>query len=79
MMTTAPTTMNCQKACTLSMTSPVVSTDPITDIRRVAQVLLDYSLPAVPVVSESGELLGIISRGDILRTVVADPPLSLWA
>lgn len=61
------------------MTSPVVSTDPITDIRRVAQVLLDYSLPAVPVVSESGELLGIISRGDILRTVVADPPLSLWA
>jgi len=61
------------------MTSPVVSADPITDIRRVARVLLDYRLSGLPVVSEQAELVGIITRGDILRALVNDPPLSLWA
>jgi len=61
------------------MTSPVVSTDPITDIRRVARVLLDYQLSGLPVVSEQAELVGILTRSDILRALVNDPPLSLWA
>ncbi|OYY95575.1 MAG: CBS domain-containing protein [Hydrogenophilales bacterium 28-61-23] len=61
------------------MTTPVVSADPITDIRRVARVLLDYHLPGLPVVSEQTELVGIITRSDILRALVNDPPLSLWA
>ena len=61
------------------MTSPVVSTDPITDIRRVARVLLDYKLSGLPVVSEQAELVGILTRSDILRALVNDPPLSLWA
>ena len=61
------------------MTTPVLSADPISDIRRVARVLLDYRLPALPVMSEQGELVGIISRSDILRGLVTEPPLSLWA
>jgi acetoin utilization protein AcuB len=61
------------------MTSPVVSADPITDIRRVARVLLDYKLSGLPVVSEQEELVGILTRSDILRALVNDPPLSLWA
>jgi CBS domain-containing protein len=31
------------------------------------------------VVSEQAELVGILSRSDILRALVNDPPLSLWA
>jgi acetoin utilization protein AcuB len=60
------------------MTTPVVSADPITDIRRVARVLLDYQLSGLPVVSEQAELVGILTRSDILRALVNDPPLSLW-
>jgi len=60
------------------MTTPVVSADPITDVRRVARVLLDYHLPGLPVVSEQAELVGILTRSDILRALVNDPPLSLW-
>lgn len=61
------------------MSSPVVSADPVADIRRVARVLLDTGLTGVPVVNETGVMVGFISRGDILRAVIADPPLSLWA
>ena len=61
------------------MSTPVVCAEPVTDIRRIARVLIDTGLSALPVLSESGGLLGIVSRGDILRAAVADPPLSLWA
>lgn len=60
------------------MVSPVVCADPVTDVRRIARILLESSLTALPVVDESGGLVGIVSRGDILRAVLADPPLSLW-
>lgn len=60
------------------MRTPVICADPLTDVRRIARVLLDTGLSALPVVSESGELAGVVSRGDILRAAVADPPLSLW-
>ncbi len=60
------------------MATPVVSADPVTDIRRIARVMLEYGLSGVPVVSETGSLAGFVSRGDILRAVMVDPPLSLW-
>ena len=60
------------------MISPVVCADPVTDIRRIAQAMLEFHLPGVPVVNETRELVGFVSRGDILRAVIADPPLSLW-
>lgn len=60
------------------MWTPVPSVAPDTDIRRVAQVLLDTGLPGLPVVDEQGVVTGFVSRSDILRAVVTDPPLDLW-
>ncbi len=60
------------------MWTPVPSVVPDCDIRRVAQVLLDTGLPGLPVVDDQGLVSGFISRTDILRAVVADPPLDLW-
>jgi CBS domain-containing protein len=42
-------------------------------------VLLDYDLTGIPVVGDGDELVGIVTRGDILRRVIHEPPLSLWA
>ena len=60
------------------MSTPVVAAAPITDIRRIARVMLDRQVDGVPVVNDSGALLGFISRSDILKAVITDPPLSIW-
>ncbi|WP_296448178.1 HPP family protein [Rhodoferax sp. UBA5149] len=60
------------------MSTPVPSVAADTDIRRVARVLLDTGLPGLPVVDEQGLVTGFVSRSDILRAVVTDPPLDLW-
>ncbi len=60
------------------MVSPVPSVSPDADIRRVASVLLDTGLPGLAVVDEQGVVAGFVSRSDILRAVVTDPPLDLW-
>jgi len=60
------------------MRTPVIAADPVTDIRRIARVMLEYRQSGVPVLDDSGSLIGFISQGDILRAVVTEPPLSLW-
>lgn len=60
------------------MTTPVVAAAPVTDIRRIAAVMLDHGVEGIPVTNDSGRLVGFISRSDILRAVVKEPPLSLW-
>lgn len=57
----------------------VITTDPISDIRRVAKVMIDFNLDAIPVVDEDGILLGIISKTDILKAVSHLPKLQLWS
>ncbi len=60
------------------MTTPVVAAAPQADIRRIAAVMIDSGVDGAPITNDSGGLIGFVSRGDILRAVVADPPLSLW-
>jgi CBS domain-containing protein len=60
------------------MVTPIPSVTQDIEIRRVARVLLDTGLPGLPVIDEQGHVSGFISRSDILRAVVTDPPLDLW-
>ena len=61
------------------MRTPVPCVSPEAEIRRVTLVMLDTGLPGLPVADGQGQVLGFISRSDILRAVVAEPPLELWA
>ncbi len=54
------------------------TTDAMSDIRRVARVMAFYHLDAMPVM-EHERLVGIVTRGDILRGFAANPKLNLWA
>lgn len=49
------------------MSSPVITVTPDSDIRETARVLLENRISAVPVVDDSGKLVGIISEGDLMR------------
>jgi len=57
----------------------IITTDPISDIRRVSQVMLDFNLNAIPVVNANDILVGIVSRNDIVKAVASLPHFQLWA
>jgi CBS-domain-containing membrane protein len=48
------------------MTTDVVAVSPETPARKIARVLLDHRVSAVPVVDENGAVLGVVSEGDLL-------------
>ena len=49
------------------MTAPVVTVTPDTPASRIAKLLLENHVSAVPVVDASGAPIGIVSEGDLLR------------
>lgn len=59
--------------------SGVITSDPISDIRRVAQVMVQHRLNAIPIVDQNDDLVGIVSKSDILNAVSNTPPLQIWA
>jgi CBS domain-containing protein len=52
------------------MATNVVVMAPEADLADVAQAMLDQHVRSVPIVDDAGELTGIVSRHDILRTLV---------
>lgn len=61
------------------MWSPVPSAHVDTDLRRVASLLLETGLPGLPVTENAGQVIGFVSRSDLLRALATDPPLDLWS
>jgi CBS-domain-containing membrane protein len=51
------------------MSSPALTTRVETDIREVAKVLESKGIKRLPVVDEENKLVGIVSRGDIVRAM----------
>jgi acetoin utilization protein AcuB len=57
----------------------VITADPISDIRRVAKVMIDFKLDAIPIVDENDILHGIVSKTDIIKAISNIPHLQLWS
>lgn len=60
------------------MHSQVVTTSGDTDIRHVAQVLSDYDIGALVIMSELNEVIGIVTEGDLVKRLANDPPVELY-
>lgn len=60
-------------------TKNILTTDPISDIRRVSKVMIDFNLNAIPVVTSEDVILGVVSRHDIVKAVSSIPHLQIWA
>jgi CBS domain-containing protein len=53
------------------MTKNVVSVDPETPARTVAKLLLEKRISAVPVVDVRGQVIGMVSEGDLIGRGIA--------
>ena len=54
------------------MVTNVITVGPETGVQDAARVLLASRISAVPVVEQNGELLGIVSEGDLMRRSETD-------
>ena len=54
------------------MSSPVVTVTPDASVAEAAALLLEKRISGVPVVDQTGQIVGILSEGDLLRRVETD-------
>jgi CBS domain-containing protein len=54
------------------MTRDVITARPDDSVMRVAQMLSDHEISAVPVCDEGGRVLGVLSEGDLMRPFGAE-------
>lgn len=61
------------------MQDEVVTTKLDMDIRKVAYVMGFYHIDCLPIMSDTAELIGIVTTSDIVKRVAEEPPLELYA
>lgn len=54
------------------MTTAILTVTPETDVGEIARTMLDAHISAVPVVGEDGNLVGIVSEGDLMHRVESE-------
>lgn len=59
------------------MSRELITAEPVTDVRRIARVMADQDLSAMLIVTPPQELVGIVSRGNLLPAITNTPPLGL--
>jgi CBS domain-containing protein len=52
-----------------AMTKDFVSVNPATKLTRVLQLMVEHRVRSIPVLGEEKELVGIISRQDIIKAL----------
>ena len=60
------------------MTQKVLTATPDTNIREIARVLIEERIGCMPIVDEDKQVIGMITRSDILRALIKHAPLDLW-
>lgn len=60
------------------MKHKVLTASPEAEIRFAARIMFNEKIGCLPVVDERGAVVGIVTRSDILRTVMNVVPLELW-
>ncbi|MEK7350780.1 MAG: CBS domain-containing protein [Nitrospirota bacterium] len=59
------------------MSSRVLSATPTTEIREIAQIMLEEQVSGIPILDSSRHPIGILTTSDILRAIVHRSPLDL--
>ena len=60
------------------MTKQVLTVQPDTTVREVAEILVSHKISGVPVVDSDNKLVGIVSEGDLMsKEILPEPPAEL--
>ncbi len=60
------------------MEDEVITTQAHVDIRKVAYMMSEYNLGCLPIMSEAGNLIGIVTLSDIVKRLSEEPPIELY-
>ncbi|MCE4623979.1 MAG: CBS domain-containing protein [Caldisphaeraceae archaeon] len=53
------------------MSSPLITSSPIKNVNDIAELMVENDIGAVVIVNDDNSLLGIVTKSDIIREVVA--------
>lgn len=56
----------------------VITAEPVTSIRRIAEVMFRYNLSLIPITDSYEDIVGIITSREISKAIANEPPLSIW-
>ena len=60
------------------MTRDVITVSPQTPIREAARLMADHAISGLPVVDGQGQLVGVLSEGDLILRQKARPRVPWW-
>ena len=60
------------------MASNILTARPETLISSVAQIMVEYRVGALPIINDKSDLVGIVTRSDILKAIVRHAPIEMW-
>lgn len=60
------------------MSAPVLTATNKAAIREICLIMFNQHIGAIPIVVEQGELTGIVTRSDILKSMIENAPMELW-
>ena len=60
------------------MSQPVLVAHPEAEVRGIARIMFEEHVGAMPIVSEVGKLVGMVTRSDILRVLISHPDFDQW-
>lgn len=60
------------------MSKQILTASERTTIHEICRVMYNQHIGALPITDEKANLLGIITRSDILRTMLQNGPIELW-
>ena len=60
------------------MSKRVLTARPDSQIRELAEAMNNFHIGCIPILDNDQAVIGIVTRGDILRTIMHRAPLELW-
>ena len=62
--------------CAEAMTMAPITCSPATPVARVAALMIEHKIDSMPVLSEDGKLIGLVTSSDLLGLLIDQPEVN---